>query len=327
MPFRGEWQSSSIDYHVGDVVVYQSVTYTNIQAHRSQPDWPPSATPALWNREDDRSGGGAPPPQVQPQFQGQSLPPQGQLPQSPPPQAHGGYTAQNGTEISHEDAQKPWYDLDDNKKKELWGGGLALGVAALGGTYYLEHQKHKKEGEEEKQQAWEIQNWIMRARNNTDHFIRYGPRGPVTWIFNDALQTNPRLRESIIKGGEEDGKPWFIARAFHHGSLQPGKWRPDLGAIFGYGHEAIHVKQFEVLIGQHSATRWVRASGKLKPHELGHRPILGGNEQDGTELFIARAEHKGAIIPGKASKWLNGACITIDNKEKEVEHYEVLCYA
>lgn len=35
-------------YMVGQQVTYLGVTYTCVQSHRSQPDWPPSAVPALW---------------------------------------------------------------------------------------------------------------------------------------------------------------------------------------------------------------------------------------------------------------------------------------
>jgi predicted porin len=46
-----------------------------------------------------------------------------------------------------QEAQKNWYDLDDDKKKALAvGGGLTAGLALLGGAYYA-HQKHKDDGE------------------------------------------------------------------------------------------------------------------------------------------------------------------------------------
>lgn len=80
------------------------------------------------------------------------------------------------------------------------------------------------------------------------------------------------------------------------------------------------VKQYEVLIGQHMAIRWVRVSGKLKLHEL-HRPIQGGheNDQDRTPLFVARARHHGIVVPGKINVYMSGACITVGDKEVEVE--------
>lgn len=62
-------------------------------------------------------------------------------------------------------------------------GGLAAGLAALAGGAYYAHEKHKKSGEEEKAQAWDIQNWMLAARQRTDDFLRSGPRSPATWVY------------------------------------------------------------------------------------------------------------------------------------------------
>lgn len=42
-----KWQSSKA-YSVGDRVQYNSTLYRCVQAHTSQNDWTPDATPALW---------------------------------------------------------------------------------------------------------------------------------------------------------------------------------------------------------------------------------------------------------------------------------------
>src|SRR5215831_2883482 len=38
----------NVAYSVGSLVMYQGVEYKCIQAHTSQSDWTPPATPALW---------------------------------------------------------------------------------------------------------------------------------------------------------------------------------------------------------------------------------------------------------------------------------------
>lgn len=52
--------------------------------------------------------------------------------------------------------------------------------------------------------------------------------------------------------------------------------------------------------------RWVSAHGHLNVQSLGARPVEGGRESDGTPLYIAKAFHKGAEHPGKASEKLHG---------------------
>ena len=115
-------------------------------------------------------------------------------------------------------------------------------------------------------------------------------------------------------------------------STEPGKARPGAGAWFGFGHEAIHVKQYEVLIGDPRAIRWVPVEGTFSFDKLGARPVEGGREDDGTPLVIARAHAKErsgilgiggggqeGLFPGKASPKLSGAYVTVGDKEVKVE--------
>lgn len=115
-------------------------------------------------------------------------------------------------------------------------------------------------------------------------------------------------------------------------SPEPGKCRPNFGAFFGFGHEAVHVKQYEVLVGDSRGVRWVPSSGTFSFEKLGARPVEGGHEDDGTPLVIARArakEHSGilgiggggkeGLFPGKASPKLSGAYVTVGDKEVKVD--------
>ncbi len=74
--------------------------------------------------------------------------------------------------LPHEEQKKKWWDLDDDRKKQLEvqislslsffipgslsdsplsqiGGGLLAGAALLGGGYYAWHEREKKKTEEE----------------------------------------------------------------------------------------------------------------------------------------------------------------------------------
>jgi len=312
------WEPGTM-YNYNDVVEYEGHRYKIVQPHRSQSDWAPPNTPALWGRlqDQDRNEG-----HNQQQYNQQPSTPSQQQPQ-------GQGQSQNWNSDHKADPQKDehknWYDLSDDRKKDaIVAGGLATGLALLGGAYY-QHQSHKKEGEEEKAQAWQLQNWSEAATQRTDRFLREGPTAPYTWIFSDALYQNPDLGRDAIEGGSEKGGMLVICRAPHHGGVQVGKAILGQNAMIGFKHDAIEVKKFEFLVGNMSGLRWVPQRGK--PNLGGHRPVEGGNEDDGSPLFVARAEYKGSVIPGKASPSLEGAYITYGDDEKQVKEYEILVFA
>jgi len=70
---------------------------------------------------------------------------------------------------------------------------------------------------------------------------------------------------------------------------------------------------YEILVGDMSRLKWVQTSGRLNVHSLGAQPVEGGRDVDGTLLYVAKASHKGAEHPGKASEKLDGkplSCVT-----------------
>ncbi|KAI5123876.1 hypothetical protein M0805_005693 [Coniferiporia weirii] len=252
-------------------------------------------------------------------------------PGGPPPYGAGGmpphgvaYTAHNGVKVEHEDTHKKWYELDEKKKNALIAGGLAIGLAAIAGGAYYVHKKHEKEGEAMHAQAWDVQNWMITSNQKTELFLKDGPKTPTTWVYSAHIDD---VKKDLIPGGEEDGQPWYIARAPHNSGLLTGKCRPDVGAFLGYDHEAVQVKYYDVLVGDAKAVKWVPHKGHLSISELGAQPIEGGHDPDGTTLAIARGRVKRDLFPGKASTKLDGAYITVGEKEVKVDEYEVLCYA
>ncbi|KAG9044402.1 hypothetical protein FS837_008228 [Tulasnella sp. UAMH 9824] len=45
-----QWEAGN-EYKIDDVVSYEGFYYKNIQAHRSENDWTPDKTPALWGKQ------------------------------------------------------------------------------------------------------------------------------------------------------------------------------------------------------------------------------------------------------------------------------------
>ncbi|KAF6760047.1 carbohydrate-binding module family 12 protein [Ephemerocybe angulata] len=333
----GYWEPGT-QYSYGDVVTYEGHDYKIIQPHRSQSDWTPPVTPALWGRLQDghHSGGHAP---VNPKRLG-----------SPPRNTHNSppsnptsllLSSSNNTNLlppkynnddKHSNNQAQGQGSDDGKSdKKAWllGGGIAAGAALLGaaGIAVLKHRDHKEYEAEEN-------NWLAVAERRTEEFGRSGPKGPTTWVLNRGK----RIPEGAIVVGKEHDWTLYICRAYHKGTISthplfsgsiaqpshreyrsaPGKASDvfEKGAVIGYAHDEIHKGTYEILLGDMSALRWVPASGKLN----------SGKDEDGSELYVARAHHKGCFHPGKASAKLKGAFIPYDGGEKEISDYEVLCY-
>ncbi|KAJ7039231.1 carbohydrate-binding module family 12 protein [Mycena alexandri] len=305
-----------VAYSSGAVVEFEGHRYRIIQPHSSQSDWTPAQTPALWGRLDDHDHGENYHQQQQQQHD------HGHHGSD---KHQGGQEAGQNVTVHREEREKPWYDIDDHRKKELEvGGGLLAGAALLAGGYAA-YQSHAKNEEEKKAQTWALQNWIQDAKARTEQYRQIGARSPATWILNHGKQ----IPQGAIAVGREHNWTLYICRAFYEGGIQIGKASDafEKGGVIGYRHEEIQVGTYEILIGDMNGLRWVDASGPLDVNNLGYTPVEGGREPDGTPLYIAEAPYNGAVHPGKASKNLDGAYIPYDGTEKNVKSYRVLCYA
>lgn len=60
-----------------------------------------------------------------------------------------------------------------------------------------------------------MQTWLKEAQARTEEYHRNGPRSPVTWILVHGTQ----IPQYAIQGGDENGQPLFISRAFHEVSI------------------------------------------------------------------------------------------------------------
>jgi hypothetical protein len=328
------WEPGT-QYDLGAVVEYEGHKYKIIQPHRSQGDWCPPVTPALWGRVPDDYGndqggyGGQQQGSYGQQQGGYGQQQQQQQYQAPPvPQNNqGGYTPHpdQKVDIPHEEQKKNWYDLDDHRKEQLiTGGGLLAGAGLLAGGY-MAWKHHEKSEEEKKALTWSLQNWIREAQGRTEQYNRNGCGNGVTWILNQGKN----IPRDAIPVGEERGGKLYTCRAFQDGGIQLGKAANVFkkGAVIGYKNDEIHLETYEILVGNPNAVKWVQLSGRFNEGALqGLRPVEGGRENDGTPLFVCRAPHHNAVHPGKCSPKLDGCYIPFDGKEKQISNYEVLCY-
>ncbi|CAE6412600.1 unnamed protein product [Rhizoctonia solani] len=296
-----------VQYNNGDVVEFQGAQYRIVQPHRSQGDWTPDVTPALWGREYGVASS-------QPQ----------QTYNQPPEQRPWDQHDHTKVELSEEEKQKNWYDLDPERRKQVEiGGGLLAGAAILGGGF-LAYKKHKENEEEKKALAWGLQNWLTDAQRRAQEFHQHGPRGPVTWVLT---QGNRIPQGAFVAGQESDGTPLYFGRTFFEGGIHPGKVSPNFqkGFIFGYDGDEHEVDQYEILIANPGAVRWAEARGTCDAQSLGGTPVEGGREQSGP-LYLVQAPYKDGTHPGKTGGHLRGADITYGGKEKIVDTYRVLVY-
>ncbi|KAH7099289.1 hypothetical protein BKA62DRAFT_710547 [Auriculariales sp. MPI-PUGE-AT-0066] len=372
------WEAG-VQYNNGDTVEYNHKRYKIIQPHRSQGDWAPDRTPALWGvvpyhecdseykeKHKDKAHDQAyqskptnewhaPPPtkqrdgygdqqqQGQGGYGGQQQQGQGGYGQQQQgqQQGQGGYGQQQQkpvqapyqTEpVKPEEQKKNWYDLSDERKKQLEiGGGLAVGVGLLGAGFAA-YQHHEKDEEKKKAYTWGAQNWVKEAQSTTQNYYQSNSSGggssAVTWVLVQGKQ----IPQGAIKGGEEGGETLYVARAYHQGGVHVGKAGNccPKGAIIGYDNDEVDYDTYEVLVGDQNAVRWVDVEGHLNLDRLnGARPVEGGHESNGDRIYIAQGQYNGSTIPGKVKDTGRdkGALLPQNDKEHAVENYRVLVYA
>jgi hypothetical protein len=125
-------------------------------------------------------------------------------------------------------------------------------------------------------------------------------------------------------GHEGDGTPLWVARSPGRtdlgflGGIHPGKVRPGLGgALIPFDGREVLVADYEVLM---EVGLWVSGSGGQIPDGA----IVCGREENGDPLFVARANFKGGIHPGKIRFAFGAAFIGFGGKENQVNDYQVL---
>jgi hypothetical protein len=119
-------------------------------------------------------------------------------------------------------------------------------------------------------------------------------------------------------GYEADGTPLYIARAPFNGGLQVGKANPThADAYIPWGGKENPVPGFEVYCG---GGKWIPGTSAAVPPGA----IPGGNEADGTPLYIIRAPLEGGLVPGKFNPVYHTGYLPYGGKEREIQSFEIL---
>ncbi|KAJ8735379.1 hypothetical protein PYW07_006999 [Mythimna separata] len=131
-----------------------------------------------------------------------------------------------------------------------------------------------------------------------------------------------KLPQDAMIGGFEN-EHIYIARAYHDGSLCPGKYVKSAGKAFVPWGGSEHCKEvFEILCGFNA--KWVKTSSNYIPHNAIIGGRTGGYERNDEPLYIARAKIGGSILCGKAYARYNLAYLPYKGKEIEMPSYEIL---
>ncbi|XP_013149605.1 PREDICTED: uncharacterized protein LOC106111941 [Papilio polytes] len=121
-------------------------------------------------------------------------------------------------------------------------------------------------------------------------------------------------------GGFED-EPVYIAKAYHNGSMVPGKYvRSDNVCYVPWGGAAHAKEEFQILCGYNLI--WISS---YSDHVPVNAVPSGYSEDDVPErLYIGRARHDGHIIPGKVQPSHRVCYIAYKDKEIAKTHYQIL---
>lgn len=139
------------------------------------------------------------------------------------------------------------------------------------------------------------------------------------------IQGSSLPARSMVVGREADGTALYLGRAFHAGSMIPGKYRngwssiaaPYGGGEMWLGSAAVYAR---VLTGSDETGIW------LPPGEAA-QAVPAGWESDRTPLYAARAPHAGGIHIGKWRRDWSAAAIPYGGRELWLGNFEVLCGA
>lgn len=172
-----------------------------------------------------------------------------------------------------------------------------------------------------------FQTWIRKAEERSRVYYERGPSGPVSWVFTHGTEIP---RGALVCGEDIDGSPLYVCRTFHRGGIHFGKAGRGFkkGAMFGFAGKELEIEFYEVLVADPSVVRWETASYPFYVRTFNDGTLVeGGNEHDGSPLFIARAFYWGGTHPGKTSAILKGADITFAGKEYVLNDFQVLVHS
>ncbi|KAJ1678388.1 hypothetical protein EV182_004153 [Spiromyces aspiralis] len=148
-----------------------------------------------------------------------------------------------------------------------------------------------------------------------------GSRPEFQWV----KATDRYIPPKAVQGGiEKTGEPLYIARAFFHGGLHPGKAGKHLskGFSMSFDSKEINLSEYYVLCGNASRLRWVEQNGPVVIGDF--TPVPGGHESGGETV---RSIYNGSQQIGKCASHLKkGMVFGYGGKEKNEGTYNILAY-
>jgi hypothetical protein len=169
------------------------------------------------------------------------------------------------------------------------------------------------------------------------------------WYMSNYYVTADVAQGSVIwKGGVKSGyeanggPPLFLCSVYYQDGYQIGKFRPGFpGCDISYGGQEVHVNSggpnfmpfYDVGLGwmenPEDQNGW---SGGAIPIDqpvargLYQSAIIGGQEQDGTSLYLcfAQIDDQNGNVPGKLRPGLGGCSIAWQGKEYIISPYTTL---
>ncbi|OUM67164.1 hypothetical protein PIROE2DRAFT_5429 [Piromyces sp. E2] len=135
--------------------------------------------------------------------------------------------------------------------------------------------------------------------------------------------------EAVYIKNNPNGETYIVGRTKYNGGIHCGYVDIDIGElIISYGNDLITIsKDFEILIGPTKNFYW-KEMNKNTQLDANHQVVVGGNEQNGDKLGVARCKYNNNYYFGKTNlKYLNLANIGINNREVECKEFEVLIYS
>ena len=78
------------------------------------------------------------------------------------------------------------------------------------------------------------------------------------------------------------------------------------GAEIGRQHKIYALHEYEILLGDSRAVRWVETHGVPNPHNFGARHIDAGVDAHGHQIFVVQVSHNGGVHPARANSGASG---------------------
>ena len=78
------------------------------------------------------------------------------------------------------------------------------------------------------------------------------------------------------------------------------------GAEIGRQNKSYALHEYEILLGNPHAVRWVEVRGVPNPENFGARHVDAGVDAHGHQIFIAQVSHNGGVHPARASSGESG---------------------